>query len=194
MTKRMISILIGLTIVMTSFIAGCSDNSTKNESNPAISINAGDKNTAAGTEKTSNYNPEEVAKEKANSAVVPKEINSDVVVKFVESIGYKVRTNSIASYWTVLPKDFNEIRDDFEIGKFLKERNQKSIEYGFDLSWYMGKDVAYVTLGLEKADKDAGELIAFLSDDKIVGVWTYDAKGDINHNDHMVLTKYLKHN
>lgn len=57
----------------------------------------------------------------------------------------------------------------------------------------MGKDVAYVTLGLEKSDKDAGELIAFLSDDKIVGVWTYDDKGDINNNDHMVLTEYLEH-
>jgi len=194
MTKRIISILIGLTIVMISFVAGCSDNSIKNESKPAISTNAGDENTATGTEETSNYNPEEVAKEKANSAVVPKKINSDVVVKFVESIGYKVQINSIGCYWTVLPKDFNEIRDGFEIGKFLKERNQKSIEYGFDISQYMGKNVAYVTLGLEKFDKDAGELIAFLSDDKIVGVWTYDDKGDINNNDHMVLTKYLKHN
>lgn len=45
---------------MTSFVAGCSDNSTRKESNPAISTNAGDKNTAAGTEETSNYNPEEI--------------------------------------------------------------------------------------------------------------------------------------
>lgn len=132
MTKRIISILVGLTMVMIFFVAGCSDNSAKNESNPAISTNAGDKNTATGTEETSNYNPEEVAQEKANSAVAPKKINSDVVVKFVESIGYKVQINSVACYWTVLPKDFNEIRNGFKIGEFLKERNQTSIKYGFD--------------------------------------------------------------
>ena len=193
MTKRIISILVGISFVISFFVSGCSNNSDVKESKPAISTNEVDDNKTTKTEDTSKYNPEEVAKEKANSAVVPKEINTDVVVKFVKSLGYKVQTNSIGCYWTVLPKDFNEVRNDFEIGKFLNERNQKSIKYGFDFSQYMGKNVAYVTLALEKYDKDTGELIAFLSDDKIVGVWTFDYS-DIKNSDHMLLTEHLEHN
>ena len=181
-----------MSFVLIVFASGCSNNSVVKESKPVVSTNKVDETKTTKTDETTKYNAEEVAKEKASSTVVPEEIHTDVVVKFVESQGYKVRMNSIGSYWTALPKDFNEIRNGFEIGSFLKERNQKSAKYGFDFSQYMGKKIAYVTCGLEKGGNSAGELIAFLSDGKIVGVWTFD--GNNQNSDHILLTEHLEHN
>lgn len=141
--------------------------------------------------KATGYNAEEVSKEKAKSTDVHKEMHTEVVNKFVESLGYKVRMNSLGGYWTILPKDFNEIRNGFDIGNFLKERNENSKKYGFDFSQYMGKEITYVTCGMKKEGNSAGDLIAFLYDGKIVGVWTFDSNN--KDSDHILLTQNLEH-
>jgi len=192
MNKRITSVLIGISFVLSVLVSGCSNNSVAKEPKPVMSTNKVDENTIIRTEETTKYNEEEVAKEKDKSSVVQKEILTDVIGKYVESLGCKIQMNSIGSYWTVLPKDFNEIKNGFEIGNFLKERNQKSINNGFDFSQYMGKEIAYVTCGLEKGGYSAGELIAFLSDGKIVGVWTFE--GNNENSDHILLTSHLEHN
>ena len=113
----------------------------------------------------------------------------DIVADFVKEQGYKVAINSFGGTRIILPKNFDQRENDFEIGKFLEQRNEKSKKLGLDFSEFMGKEVAYATCSLMKEGKQEVGVIVFLSEKTIVGVWMFEYETE---NDHVLIMKNVK--
>lgn len=112
-----------------------------------------------------------------------------IVKEYIEKLGYKIINDSEQVYYLKLPKDYNYIYNNYNIGSFLKNKNELSKKNGYDFSKYMGEDVKLFTYKVKNSEKDIKNIYFFLYEDDIIGVWQEDRE-DIN--DLSILKAYTK--
>ncbi len=91
--------------------------------------------------------------------------------QFVKNQGYSIMMNSGANFDLQLPASFNEKKNDFKIGEFLKNRNESSKQNGFDFSSYLSKEVTLITYGVKNEKNVEANVDLILDGNKIVGYW-----------------------
>ena len=94
---------------------------------------------------------------------------------YVKKINYKVAPNSGANLTMRLPNTFEDKYKEYEIGEFLKKKNEESKKNGFDFKEYMGKEVMLIMYASDTQDKD---LFLLISEGKVVGAWKGEQKMD----------------
>ncbi|PRR82501.1 DUF4830 domain-containing protein [Clostridium vincentii] len=87
---------------------------------------------------------------------------------FLKSKGYTLMSDSGAEATIRLPKGFDEVRDDVNVGEILKEANELSKVEGLDFSSYLGKEVTLKAYGLENKEV---QVVGIFYLGKIVGYW-----------------------
>lgn len=94
---------------------------------------------------------------------------------YLKKINYKVAVNSAAGQKILLPDSFESKYNNFDIGSFLKEKNEKSKKNGLDFKDYLGKEVLLYTYASEKQE---GDLVLLISNGKVIGAWKDDKVTD----------------
>lgn len=94
--------------------------------------------------------------------------------EYIGKLGYKIIDDSEQVYYLKLPKDYNYIYNNYNIGSFLKDKNELSKKNGYDFSKYMGEDVKLFTYKVNNSEKDIKNIYFFLYEDDIIGAWQED--------------------
>lgn len=94
---------------------------------------------------------------------------------YLKKINYKVAVNSAAGQKILLPDSFESKYNNFDIGSFLKEKNEKSKINDLDFKDYLGKEVLLYTYASEKQE---GDLVLLISNGKVIGAWKDDKVTD----------------
>lgn len=106
---------------------------------------------------------------------VSEDVNFQAADNYVNQINYKVAVNSAAGQKILLPDSFESKYNNFDIGSFLKEKNEKSKKNGLDFKDYLGKEVLLYTYASEKQE---GGLVLLISNGKVIGAWKDDKVTD----------------
>lgn len=91
--------------------------------------------------------------------------------QFVKSQGYQIMMNSGANVDIELPGSFSEIKYGIKIGELLKKRNEISSKSGLDFAAYLGKQITYITYGVESKNNITENINLLLDGDKVIGFW-----------------------
>ncbi|MEG1254970.1 DUF4830 domain-containing protein [Clostridium sp.] len=94
----------------------------------------------------------------------------------------------------ILPKSFDEIVNEIEIGRLLEERNKLSSEEGYDFSKYLGKEVMLLGLRLDTGNDKIQEVIGIIYNEEVVGFWITPMFNDIEDCDITVIIKTFMDN
>ncbi|WP_088186650.1 DUF4830 domain-containing protein [Desulfosporosinus sp. FKA] len=117
--------------------------------------------------------------EKTNSA---KDYQS-VVQDFFNQKNLKIAVNSGAAEDIQLPKDFNVVKDNVNVGKLLKQRNELSKQNNLDFEKYMGQKVKMYTAQIETEDSKLNyDVVLFIADNKVIGYWKDEGVKDPKQN------------
>ncbi|GAA0122391.1 DUF4830 domain-containing protein [uncultured Clostridium sp.] len=111
------------------------------------------------------------------------------VKEYIEKLGYKIVDNSEQTYYLRLPKDFNYMYSNYNIGNFLKDKNEMSKKNGYDFSKYMGKDIKIFNYKINKEDTDTENIYFLFCEDDIIGVWQEDSE---NNDELSILKTYTE--
>jgi len=111
------------------------------------------------------------------------------VKEYIGKLGYKIIDDSEQVYYLKLPKDYNYIYNNYNIGSFLKDKNELSKKNRYDFSKYMGEDVKLFTYKVNNSEKDIKNIYFFLHEDDIIGAWQEDRE-DID--DLLILKAHTK--
>lgn len=112
-----------------------------------------------------------------------------VAKEYIEKLWYKIIDDSEQVCYLKLPKDYNYIYNNYNIGSFLKDKNELSKKNGYDFSKYMGEDVKLFTYKVNNNEKDIKNIYFFLYEDDIIGIWQNDIE---DADDLSILKAYTK--
>ncbi|WP_291583916.1 DUF4830 domain-containing protein [Clostridium sp. UBA6640] len=112
-----------------------------------------------------------------------------IVKEHIDNLGYKIIDDNDQVYYLKLPENFNYIYNNYNIGSFLKDKNELSKKNGYDFSKYMGEDVKLFTYKVKNNEKDIKYIYFFLYEDNIIGIWQEDRE---NADDLSILKAYTK--
>lgn len=95
-----------------------------------------------------------------------------IVQDFFNQKNLKIAVNSGAAEDIQLPKDFNVEKDNVNVGKLLKQRNELSKQNDLDFEKYMGQKVKMYTTQIETDDSKLNyDVVLFIADNIIIGYW-----------------------
>jgi hypothetical protein len=116
------------------------------------------------------------AVKKANQvSQVSEDEDSQAANNYVKQINYKVAVNSGACQKILLPGTFEDEFNNFDIGSFLKEKNEESKKNGLDFKDYLGKQVLLYSYASEIQE---GDLVLLILNGKVIGAWKDDKMKD----------------
>lgn len=155
-------LIIGMILMCSCFVCACSNTSNTKDNNKG---NINQESSVSNSNKSTN-NKQETNESNSSNDEENSETLTKIAFDYIDEIQYKNSTNSAAGLEILLPTDFNEVINDYDIGAFLKKRNELSKENGFDFEEYLGTEVYLFTCSSEVDD-----LILLINDNKIIGSW-----------------------
>ncbi|WP_258359098.1 DUF4830 domain-containing protein [Moorella sulfitireducens (nom. illeg.)] len=139
-------------------MAGCSQKPTVENAHPAPAV-----------EETQPFPASQSA---SDTTPVTKELTQQEAAElFVHNLGYKIVTNSGASYDLQFPDTFTEVKNGVRIGELLKRGNELSKQYGMDFSGYLGKQVTLYTYSVENKNKVVENIVLVMDGNEVAGYW-----------------------
>lgn len=117
-------------------------------------------------------------------ANTPSAAGLESFLSYVHGRGFKTLANSSIAGTVRLPESFSEMKDGFEIGKFLEARNALSRQNGLDFSGCLGKTITVYSCAGEKRQPgekklteiaggaDTVTLTGLYDGDKIAAFWS----------------------